>query len=119
MLVLMPLHQTLHLEGTLGRQVPQEIQGFQVLLDHLDLEVTLGVLGHKVHQVLVDSQEKLEVQVKSEFKVFQETQDPRVPRALLGSEEILDREVILDHKDLKVSLRTLGVICEDTFLIDA
>lgn len=45
MLVQMPLQQSLHLEGTLGHKVPQEHQGLQVLLDHLDKEVTLGVLG--------------------------------------------------------------------------
>ena len=52
--------------------------------------------------VYLETREKLAVQVRSGFQVFQETQDPRVSRALQGNEEILDREVTLDHKDLKV-----------------
>ena len=118
MLVHLPLHKTLHLGGTLGRKVPQEHQGLQVLLDRLDLMVTLVVLGLSELQVFLGIEEILEVQVRLDFQVFQEILDPRVSKELQGNKEILDREVTLAHKDLKVSLRSLAVMCKGLFLTD-
>lgn len=80
--------------------------------------VTLVVLGLSVHQVFRGIEEILEVQVRLDFQVFQEILDPRVSKELQGNKEILDREVTLAHKDLKVSLRSLAVMCKDLFHTD-